>query len=131
MLRTFETHKIRKTTELSGRLWDFTALSGDKEGVSMKVMVPSCLETYPGFGNYRGLASYETSFEAEGNIRLEFKGVSHFARVFVDGEETAQHYGSYTPFDICVKNLSPGIHSLKVIVDNDFRDEYVLDFPND
>ena len=131
MLRTFETHKIRKTTELSGRLWDFTALSGDKEGVSMKVMVPSCLETYPGFGNYRGLASYETSFEAEGNIRLEFKGVSHFARVFVDGEETAQHYGSYTPFDICVKNLSPGMHSLKVIVDNDFRDEYVLDFPND
>ena len=23
------------------------------------------------------------------------------------------------------------MHSLKVIVDNDFRDEYVLDFPND
>lgn len=131
MLRTFETHKIRKTTELSGRLWDFTALSGDKAGASMKVMVPGCLETYPGFGNYRGLASYETSFEAAGNIRLECKGVSHFARVYIDGNEVAQHYGSYTPFDVCVKSLSPGEHSLKIIADNDFRDEYVLDFPND
>ena len=55
MLRTFETHKIRKTRELSGRLWDFTPAEGEYAGKTQKVMVPSCLETYPGFGNYRGL----------------------------------------------------------------------------
>lgn len=131
MLRTFETHKIRKTRELSGRLWDFTPAEGEYAGKTQKVMVPSCLETYPGFGNYRGLADYETTFEAQGNVRLEFKGVSHFARVFIDGRETASHYGSYTPFSVCVTGLAAGTHTLKVAVDNAFRDEYSLDFPND
>lgn len=131
MLRTFDTHKIRKTRELSGRLWDFTPAEGEYAGKTQKVMVPSCLETYPGFGNYRGLADYETTFEAQGNVRLEFKGVSHFARVFIDGRETASHYGSYTPFSVCVTGLAAGTHTLKVAVDNAFRDEYSLDFPND
>ena len=131
MLRTFDTHKIRKTRELSGRLWDFTPAEGEYAGKTQKVMVPSCLETYPGFGNYRGLADYETTFEAQGNIRLEFKGVSHFARVFIDGRETASHYGSYTPFSVCVTGLAAGTHTLKVAVDNAFRDAYSLDFPND
>lgn len=131
MLRTFDTHKIRKTRELSGRLWDFTPAEGEYAGKTQKVMVPSCLETYPGFGNYRGLADYETTFEAQGNVRLEFKGVSHFARVFIDGRETASHYGSYTPFSVCVTGLAAGTHTLKVAVDNAFRDAYSLDFPND
>lgn len=131
MLRTFEMHQVRKTTELSGKLWSFTPLEGEQAGETMKVMVPSCLETYPGFGNYRGFVSYETVFEAQGNIRLEFKGVSHFARIYVDGKEEAAHYGSYTPFVVCLKNLSAGEHTLKVEADNAFRDDYVLDFPND
>ena len=87
MLRTFTTHKIRETQELSGRLWDFTLLDGEHAGETQKVLVPSCLETYPGLGNYRGWSAYETDFEAEGNIRLEFKGVSHFAKVLVDDKE--------------------------------------------
>ena len=114
MLRTFEMHQVRKTTELSGKLWNFTPLEGEQAGETMKVMVPSCLETYPGFGNYRGFVSYETVFEAQGNIRLEFKGVSHFARIYVDGKEEAAHYGSYTPFGVCLKNLPAGEHTLKV-----------------
>lgn len=131
MLRMFDTHKIRESKELSGRLWDFTAFGSDKEGRTQKVMVPGCVENLPGMGNYRGWCSYETSFEAKGNIRLEFKGVSHYARVFVDDKEAVQHYSSYTPFSVCLKNLKEGEHLLKVLVDNDFRDEYALDMPND
>lgn len=131
MLRTFTTHKIRETQELSGRLWDFTLLDGEHAGETQKVLVPSCLETYPGLGNYRGWSAYETDFEAEGNIRLEFKGVSHFAKVLVDDKEVAQHYGSYTPFSVCITNLAPGTHHLKVLVDNAFKEDYALDVPND
>lgn len=131
MLRTFTTHKIRETQELSGRLWDFTLLDGEHAGETQKVLVPSCLETYPGLGNYRGWSAYETDFEAEGNVRLEFKGVSHFAKVLVDDKEVAQHYGSYTPFSVCITDLAPGIHHLKVLVDNAFKEDYALDVPND
>ena len=45
MLRTFTTHKIRETQELSGRLWDFTLLDGEHAEKTQKVLVPSCLET--------------------------------------------------------------------------------------
>jgi len=56
MLRTFLTHKVRKQTELSERLWNFSAREGDRAGQVMKVTVPSCWETYPGFENYRAEA---------------------------------------------------------------------------
>ena len=79
MLRTFTTHTVRKQAELSERLWNFAAKEGEKAGRVMKVAIPSCWETYPGFENYRAEAEYFTEFEAEGNIRLEFKGVSHMA----------------------------------------------------
>lgn len=131
MVRLFETHRIRRSRELSGRLWDFRLLSEETEGEWQKVMVPGCLETYPGLGNYRGWCTYETEFEAEGNVRLECKGVSHFARVLVDGEEVARHYGSYTPFSVCIRGLCAGKHRLAIQADNEFREEYALDMPND
>ncbi len=131
MIRMFETHEIRKTEELSGKLWDFTPMEQGYEKTRSKVMVPSCIETYPGFGNYRGWACYETDFAAEGNICLVFKGVSHYAKVYVDGKELAQHYNSYTPFSVLVKGLCAGTHHLKVLADNEFREEYALDMPND
>lgn len=131
MIRLFETHHVREIEELSGRLWDFTPMEEGYEEQVQKVMVPGCFENLPGFGNYRGYASYETVFEAEGTIRLEFKGVSHFAKVYVDGELAAEHYGSYTPFSVCLKQLKKGIHQLKVEADNAFREEYALDMPND
>ncbi|MDO4283696.1 MAG: glycoside hydrolase family 2 TIM barrel-domain containing protein [Eubacteriales bacterium] len=131
MLRMFDTHQIRKTRELSGRLWDVTLLSGDREGEKRKVMVPGCLEALPGLGNYRGWSAYETTFSAGGNVRLECKGVSHFARVYVDGEEVTRHYNSYTPFSVCLRNLEDGEHTLRILVDNEFREEYALDMPND
>lgn len=131
MLRTFETHKIRKTEELSGKLWDFNTISDEGEGENRKVMVPSCLEKYPGLENYRGWCKYQTTFEGVGNLLVTFKGVSHFAKVLVDGKEVAQHYGSYTPFDALIKKAQGQKHTLEVLVDNDFREEYSLDIPND
>ena len=131
MTRLFETHQIRKQTMLTGRLWDFTALEGEHAGKHIPVMTPGCWETLPGYENYRGLAEYTTTFEAEGDIRLEFKGVSHMAWIFVDGKEVASHYNAYTPFDAVVRGLAAGVHELKVKVDNSFKPEYALNRPND
>lgn len=132
MLRIFATHKIRPQTELSSCLWDFATMPGDNgEPVRMRATVPSCWENYPGTRTYRGRAYYERSFQASGNIRLEFKGVSHTAEVFVDGERVASHYNAYTPFSAVIKNLSPGFHKLRVCVDNSFDSRSALHVEND
>lgn len=130
MVRLFETHKIRPARELTGRLWRFRTLD-NSPACERQVLVPSCWETYPGLGAYRGRAEYETEFEASGNIRIECKGVSHYAVVSVDGTEVARHYNAYTPFSFCVRNLPAGPHTLRITADNSFRDEYSLNIPND
>lgn len=131
MLRTFKTHEIRTQIELSGTTWDFQVLEGEQAGMSGKMSIPGCWETYPGLENYRGMVRYRTFFEAEGNVRLIFKGVSHFARVLVDGKEVGSHYGSYTIFDILLEGLELGYHYLEVEVDNSYKQEYSLDKDND
>ncbi len=131
MLRTFDTHKIRKQVELTSKCWDFTPLESDKSGTTIKVMTPSCWENYSGFESYRGKCVYETTFEAEGDICLEFKGISHNAEVYVDDVEIGSHYNAYTPFKFIIKNLSNTEHILKIIVDNSFKEEYSLNRPND
>lgn len=131
MVRTFLTHRVRRQTELSGRLWRFEALEGDRKGEIRKAPVPGCWETWPGFENYRGWAAYETEFAGQGNIRIEFKGVSHMAKVSVDGKEAASHYNSYTPFSLVVPACQEGMHRLRVLVDNSYGPEYSLDRDND
>ena len=68
------------------------------------IAVPGCWETYPLTRTYRGKASYEKDFEAEGHIRLAFEGVSHTAEVFLDGQPVAQHYNAYTPFETVIQS---------------------------
>ena len=136
MVRTFATHKIRKTEELSACLWDFSteeeqAVPGFEKNKTRKAAVPGCWESNPDTINYRGKGCYERSFWGEGNIRLEFKGVSHTAEVFLDGEKIAEHYNAYTPFSTVVKNLTPGEHHLKVYADNSFGPQSALHIPND
>lgn len=131
MIRTFETHKVRRIEELSSCLWNFCTLNGEKKGERMQVAVPSCFETYPDTVNYRGRASYSRSFEAQGNIRLEFKGVSHTAEVLVDGKKVTSHYNAYTAFAAVLKGLKPGEHILEVIADNSFGENSALHIPND
>lgn len=130
MIRTFKRHEFRKQQELSGKLWKFTVLNGDREGTEGMIAVPGCLETVPGFESYRGSAVYRTEFETGGNVRLEFKGVSHTAEVFVDGKPIASHYNAYTPFDAIVK-LEEGEHVLEVKADNSFSEASALHIPND
>lgn len=131
MIRTFQTHCIRKQEELTERLWTFTALSGDKAGESFPVHTPSAWETYPGFGLYRGEGRYETNFSAGGNVCIECKGVSHTAKVYVDGKLIAEHYNAYTPFSAVVQELSRSEHTLAVVADNRFSDISALHVPND
>lgn len=132
MLRTFATHKIRTQTELSSCLWDFSTMpEGGGEPVRLKVLVPGCWENYPETRKYRGKACYERAFQASGNIRLEFKGVSHTAAVYVDGEQAAFHYNAYTPFQAVVRKLAPGTHHLRVCVDNSFDSRSALHVEND
>ena len=131
MIRTFQEHSVRKQTELSGKLWDVIPLEGDLAKQKLHLMVPGCWENYPGMENYRGKAEYTAEFYAEGDIRLVFKGVSHMAWVYVDGEEIGTHYNSYTSFEFVVRGLKRGTHVLKVLVDNSFRPEYALNRPND
>ena len=131
MIRTFQTHCIRKQEELTERLWTFTALSGDNAGESFPVHTPSAWETYPGFGLYRGEGRYETTFTAGGNVRIECKGVSHTAKVYVDGKLIAEHYNAYTPFSTVVQGLPRGEHTLAIVADNRFSEESALHVPND
>lgn len=127
MIRTFKTHKIRKQTELT-QLWDFIPKDGC---MPLKVAVPSCWESYPGFANYRGKATYQTVFEGAGNLRVVCKGVSHTADVFLDGCKIAHHYNAYTAFDGVFLEAAAGSHMLRIEVDNAFSEASALHIPND
>ncbi|MDO4293790.1 MAG: glycoside hydrolase family 2 TIM barrel-domain containing protein [Eubacteriales bacterium] len=131
MIRMFSTHEIRPQEELSESLWDFTPLEGEQAGQTRKVLVPGCWETLPGLRSYRGIGRYARRFFGGGNLRLEFKGVSHTAKVFLDGEQIAFHYNAYTPFSAVKPGVKEGEHLLEVIVDNRFTPESALHIPND
>ncbi len=131
MIRTFCTNRIRKTTELSGCLWKFSPCSGELAGKSYPVAVPCCWESLPDFSAYRGVGVFTREFYAKGTIRLVFKGVSHTAKVCVDGNQVGSHYNAFTPFSIVVKGLAEGSHKLEVYADNTFSEDSALHVPND
>lgn len=128
MERLFETHRIRKTKELGG-LWDFWTLK-DMEH-PRKIVVPSCLETYPGLENYRGISTYQTTLWGGGNLHFIFKGISHTGTVYLDGKEIGYHYNAFTPFEITVPGVDTGRHLLNVVVDNSMNEESALHVVND
>lgn len=129
MIRTFQTHRIRREEELTEKLWTFTPLG--REEAPRSVPVPSCRETYPGFGDYRGEGRYATRFAGEGNLRVVCKGVSHTAQVYLDGALIARHYNAYTPFSAVVRGVPAGEHTLEIVADNRFSEESALHVPND
>lgn len=131
MLRTFQTHQIRDQKELSDSLWEFSPCQGERAGCWRKAAVPGCWENYPGFEAYRGEGMFRKKIHAGGNVRLEFKGVSHTAEIFLDGKKIASHYNAYTPFDVVVPDLEQGEHLLEVKADNRFGPESALHVPND
>lgn len=129
MIRLFDTHYIRHSRELDG-MWDFKMEGFDK---AYKLPVPSCWEQHPDFMQHRGKGTFtrKVYIKQSGNIRLEFKGVSHSADVYFDGEKIAHHYNAFTPFSAIVKNVSSGEHEIKVDVDNTFGEHSSLHIPND
>lgn len=129
MIRMFQTHKIRKQKELEG-LWDFVKAD---DSTTFRLPVPGCWESHPELNMYRGKASYRTTFTLDQttNIRLEFKGVSHTADVYVNGTPITHHYNAYTPFSCIVTELAPGEHEILVLVDNTFSEASSLHIPND
>ena len=118
MIRAFDTHKVRTVKELTGQLWQFTPCQGEHAGQSYTVATPSCWETYPDFGNYRGEGIYRTTSRGNGNLRLECKGISHTATLRLDGQEIAKHYNAYTIFDVIMTDVPEGIHTLEITADN-------------
>ncbi len=128
MIRLFDTHRIRPIRELDG-LWDVKIGNIG----SFKLPVPSVWEQHPQLLSHRGKGTYirKLYLKNDGNIRLEFKGVSHTAEVYFDGERIAHHYNAFTPFSAIVKNVKAGEHELMVEVDNTFGEHSALHTPND
>lgn len=131
MIRIFDTHKIRFQKELTGTCWQFSPCQGEYAGQTYTVATPCCWENHPDFGSYRGEGIYRTTFRAGGNLRLECKGVSHTATVYLDGKEIARHYNAYTMFDTVLANVAHGSHILEIKADNRFSKESALHIPND
>lgn len=128
MFRAFKQHEFRNQASLCG-LWTLTK---DEAGAApQKTYVPGCWEQIPGMERYRGKAVYRKSFSGGGNLRLVFKGVSHTARVLLDGKPVGTHYNAYTPFAFVARDVPTGEHQLEVEVDNRFGDDSALHVPND
>lgn len=129
MLRLFNTHEVRRVTELEG-MWDFVMEGNDKK---YRMMVPGCIEQHPDFLDKRGIGWYTRRIAVpyDTNLRLEFKGVSHTADVYLDGVKLGHHYNAFTPFSVIAKDVKAGEHELRVRVDNRFTQESALHVPND
>ena len=129
MNRSFDTHIVRDERSLDG-VWDFCMEGFDK---TYKMPVPGCWEQHPDFTTYQGKGRYTrlVNVARDSNIRLEFKGVSHTADVYFDGELVGHHYNAFTPFAIILKNVKKGEHTLSVEVDNRFSEASALRVPTD
>lgn len=129
MIRLFRQHYIRETEELEG-VWEFRLDGCDKV---YQLAVPGCMEQHPDLLKTRGTGVYarEVYVEQDGNIRLEFKGVSHTGDIFWDGEQIAHHYNAFTGFSAVVRNVKKGRHRLEVRIDNTFGEHSALHVPND
>ena len=132
MLRMFRTHEVRREEELTERLWEMSVPRENGETDRRQALLPGCVQNIPGYENYRGKACFETDFiSGGGRIRIVCKGVSHTARVFVDGRDLGGHYNAYTPFAVWAGQLAPGTHRLRIEADNSWSAQSALHVPND
>jgi len=138
--RTFRTHHVRRVESLDGVWTLHVPREGDTidpvdrgHAIARPCDVPGCWEQMLGLENYRGEAVAVRRFQLDqpGPVRLVFGGVSHTARVFVDGEEVGRHHNAYTAFDVELASLEAGPHELAVHVSNAFGELSALHVPND
>lgn len=134
MLRLFETSRIRKSRSLDGT-WAFQTVPGEglEEVREYRLAVPGGWEMNPALASYRGKGVYRKSIrvDEQTNLRFIFKGVSHTADVYFDGEHAAHHYNAYTAFSAIINKVEPGLHELEVHVDNGFHEGSSLHMHND
>lgn len=130
MERLFATHTIRPSRE-AAPLWTLTTLDDGGLSAPQKVLVPGVWEALPKLKNYHGRAVYEQQISCGGHVRLWFGGVSFRAKVTLDGELIAEHYGAYTGFEAVLPSVQPGTHDLRIEVDNRFGEDSALHVPND
>ncbi len=138
MIRTFVEHDVRWEQSLDGR-WAFVPGCDRKDKARLPkaytrtIQVPSAWEQLPGLENYRGTSWLRTEIAAveDAAVRLVFGGVSHTGTVFVDGREVGHHEDAFTPWDVVIPGLKPGMHELVVEVDNSFGPHAALHISND
>ncbi|MCY0879681.1 MAG: beta-glucuronidase [Firmicutes bacterium] len=134
MIRLFRTHDVRPMEDWEG-LWDFEPMVDDTLPLEYhyRIAVPGVWESHPQFHRYRGLAAYRRPFHTsdKANWRFVFGGVSHTAKVYLDGQFLMKHYNAYTSFAVIAPQLPAGDHELVVVVDNRFTTDSTLHIPND
>ena len=130
MRRTYAEHALREVASLDG-LWTMRPLDGTDR--SFAAMVPGVWARIPALANYRGEADYarDVRIERAGHYLLRMGAVSHTGRVHWDGAPVGEHYNAYTGFDVLLRDVQPGVHALRVRVDNRFTEDSALHIPND
>ena len=134
MRRTFNEHITRKVSDLCGT-WRFL-MDPEKKGEELgytlglpegeMVTVPSVWNTDLGKLNYEGVAWYEKTFYTQGGTLLfDFESVMTQADVYFDGNHVGSHYGAFSEFDIIVKNVKEGFHTLVVRVDSSVNEKSI------
>ena len=124
--RIFTTHYVRREIAL-GDMWQVEL--EDKR--SFKLAVPGCIESVPSMTSYVGRAVFSKEVMFGGSARLVFRGVSHTARVFLDGRLLGSHYGAYGSFSFVLKDIPYGRHVIGVETDNSLSGASALHVSND
>ncbi|MCC5835550.1 MAG: beta-galactosidase [Opitutales bacterium] len=138
--RLFKQHVIRRSQSLDGT-WEFyfpqegSTLDPFKLEAAERVCmeVPGCWECLPDRVDYRGeaVAVKRLYLDSACRMRLVFKGISHTARVYVDGQLLTEHHNAYTAFECVTDLLNAGEHEVRVWISNAFGELSALHVPND
>ncbi len=129
MTERYARHLLRRVASLEG-VWDFTFLGEvDAAQVNLadlefpdRMPIPACFDATPAYAGRRGLAAYRRSIFImdETPHRLVFDGVSHWCRVYVNGDLLGEHAGGFSRFAIDLPALPAGEAELALLVDNRF-----------
>ena len=130
MERLFPTHEVRTVRECAP-IWKLTTLDEGGLPSPEKVTVPLAWEAHPALRCYKGRGVYEQQIRCGGNVRIRLLGVSFRAKVFLDEELLCEHYGANSAFEGLARDVLPGMHTLRVEVDNRFGDDSALHVSND
>lgn len=127
------TNETRNIIELNG-VWNFK-LENEKDEIDVsKPLDTELVMAVPGSYNDQGVTAdirnhvgnvwYERTFTIPNILRderkvLRFGSATHFATVYIDGQEITSHQGGFLPFEVELDSqFSTGQHRLTVCVNN-------------